>query len=341
MKVKNISRTLCLIGVIFALYAGIMTGMLTNYQKEYTFGNGESAVVISKQLSLGPLATVCDVSINAPKDSESGEAMGSYLVYRLNTEGTGEGAVEILTRLYPVSDGLFEVLAGTEIIIRAIAYDFHEFVGFKQNFPSELYDPVNNPNELKVKVSIDRQFIINFKKTTYNIMPNITSESPVEVGADKIRLDDEIDISINLGTFREIKDLKINGIQVSHSDYVGDVVFSGNVATIKVTKDWLMGYSKGTDLALDIVVVTKLNDILMIVILCLSVAVPAMIAFAIFMIVLGKKQKKLALHSIRVKQAHEFRTNTGGFISDLREGVFTGQVTEKDLKGEIKDQSKK
>jgi len=269
---------------------------------------------------------VCSVYVTIPGEYNG---MGSFAVFAVDTDPDTEE--KILTGITPEESSRYEFPAGTLIEIHALPNPFHEFVDFKQNFKSERA----SHEILSVEVRSDREFFLLFKKKNYIINEGIIS-SGVVLSTNQFKLGDEIYVSLTLDSMFEVKDFKINGISVNHPNYTGEIKFANNIATIIITEDWLGGYLSN----LDVVVTTKLNDMFLIALITASTSIPLLILLTVFLLAIGKRQRKAARHALQVKQVYAFQTDTGSFIKGLKDGSFTGQFTDKDIKAELKSQSK-
>lgn len=270
---------------------------------------------------LGVYVSISKLTLNIPRDYQS---MGNALVY------LKDDATETLTRVYAEDSETFVFDTGTIIIIEAVANPFHKFKEFKQNYKSELIE--TEPSRLEIKLLTNREITLYFEKIIYAIQTTIdpSSADMVTLSTNSMQLGDDVFVSVDLNSFYKIKDFKINGLSINRDSYSGDVTFSGNVATIKVTKDWLQGYSN----ILDIKIITELNETFIIIIICASIAIPFFLMLLFTLIAIGKKQRKILHSQIQSKRTHDQRMNTGDFVRGLQDGSI-GSISDKTLQDKI------
>ena len=259
------------------------------------------------------------ISIFIPSECQE---MGSYSI-------SAEDATGVLTQIPNTADNKFTFTSGTIIVIKALPNPYYKFIGFKQNYKSEL----QGTDSLRVNVLSDRTLVLQFEKELIDLGSNITtkaSNAKITVTYDDITVGSEVYVSVKMNTFFQIKDFFINGIAVNSDKYAGDVTFAGNLATIHITDAWLAGYGD----TLNIEVTTKVNDTYAIFGLCTVIIIPMLAILAIYMIVLNNRAKKTAAASVKSKQVTMQRMKTGDYISGIREGKITN-VDKKQIKQEI------
>ncbi|MDR0850698.1 MAG: hypothetical protein LBN07_04450 [Christensenellaceae bacterium] len=301
----------------FEIYKGSGYYVLSNgLVLDASYINTQSEIEI-----VGVYINISTMTVNIPRDYQS---MGSYAVY------LKDDITEALTKMYPTDGDTFVFDTGTTIILQALPNRFHSFREFKQNYKSELIE--NDRTRLQIKLLIDRELTLYFEKIIYTVQETIApaSQELVTISTDTMKLGDDVFISVDISSFYKIKDFKINGLSVNRETYAGDVRFAGNVATIKITEDWLQGYGS----VLDIEVTTELNEIFLIIILCVSVTIPFFVMLLITLIVIGKHQRKVLHVQIQGKRTKDQRMNTGDFVRGLQDGSI-GSLSDKTLQEKI------
>ena len=278
---------------------------------------------------IGIYVKICEVRVSVPTDSAS-QAMGEFIV-----------SVEVAAGVYEnvlSENGKFIFDSGTIIIIEARPFEFYKFDHFNQYKPSERMstDPDSSDfTKLKVNVLIDRDFTIYFAKDAVTLQLNVPNG--VVVNTKQVKLGDEVYLySDNISKMHEIKDFKINGISVNHKDYVGDVKYSNGAATILITEDWLAGYGD----VLEVEITTQIKEVYVIIGSIIAVVVPVMIIFLVLLLVQGKKAKIITRDVLKTEQSRKYRMNTGTYIEGIRSGEISGQVTDKDIKADLKKSQK-
>lgn len=284
---------------------------------------------------------VAEISVVIPSDSQG---MGTFAVYYKDVDTYD---TSLLTQAFPedpAKPNLFVFDASTTaIIIEATPARYHEFIGFRPPHDSEQIkiDGVVVPNKIEVPIRVTRNrgFSLSFSKTPFTLQDTVASDHPVEIRHTDLQLSGEIFVTLKLPALYQVKDFKVNGIAVNHSDYTGPVVYNGNTATITLDSIWIKGNSDEDSriLYLDIEVTTKINDMILILIISGCVVIPLLTALMLYVGISGKRQKKATKAVLKTKYVQAYRTDTSKFIEDLKQGNISG-ITDKDVKSELKKQ---
>ena len=324
-----------LVGYRFSHFEIMMSDGLSHLFQTNTELNSDYLYTYDKIRIIGVYIRVCEVSVIVSEDNQK---MGDYSIY-IETKITVDGKEELVHERVMPENGKFLFDSGTTIIIEANPLDFHRFGDFGQNSTTERIsnDPTSEDfNKLRIVVLINRTFTLSFVKDFVSLNKDKVQKG-VEISADQVKLGDEVYIyASNVKKTHEIKDFKINGIAVNHKDYVGDVDYSHGSAVITITEDWLAGYGG----ILEVEVTTKLKEVYVIIGLISAVVIPLMIIFLLLLFVQGNKTKKITRDILKTEQGRKYKMDTGRYIEGIRSGEISGQVTDKDIKADLKKTKK-
>lgn len=257
------------------------------------------------------------VSVNIASNQTN---MGSY---ELRVK-QGENYVATTERTFDV---------GTEIEIEAFVNPHHLFTNFINVFDLEK---VSDTNKVRITLSgSNRNINLEFEKIVYesNKEDEKVASGDLSISKDEYTVGDQIVIMFKPESGQVVKKWTINGIEVRK---IANATINSNSVTLTITEDWLNTF--GGDL--NNVIETGANPT----ILYATIGVSALIVIlgATFVIFFIKNAKlKVAVKSeLKQKEMSKYKMDTSSFIRDLREGKDVGQVTDEQVKEEIKRRKK-
>ena len=259
----------------------------------------------------------------------------------LTQTGMGTVLVEVWNKTTSAWDetSLNEFDAGTQLQVTATSKPHFDFTGFTGIYEYELYAS----NIARINLSSDKVVQLEFAKTVYSFVQKdkidgATATGKLTISKASFNIGDTITIMYSPPSSHNITGWKINGktIEQLKSVFGDDVSRNGDTVTIKVSANWFNTYN--TRLENDIS--TGLIGSILYTIVGASVVIPVLIIILVVFFVLNAKKKKLVTAELKDKQATNYKMNTSSFIQDLREGKSVGQVTDADVKAEMKRRKK-
>jgi len=182
--------------------------------------------------------------------------------------------------------------------------------------------------------SMDRNITLSFKPLTFNLTDKTQNIKGYSISTlNNLKLGDKIDISVGLGDNDEIKSWTINGINVLNN-LLSDAKYSKGKLEITITPEWLDRFQN--DGGISNQVQTGMKTSLLMLIIIPSVAVPVLAVILIIFFVANARRKKFIKAELTDKVRTDATRNVSGFVTDLREGKDVGQVTDEDVKREMK-----
>ena len=252
--------------------------------------------------------------------------MGGYEVRKL------VGGSYIVT-----SDRTFD--KDTRIEIVAIERTHFKFVRFENISGYEAY----GDDAARIMLSSNKTVWLVFAAIEYQFVGDAkvngaTAGGSLYVSKTSFNVGQQVVIMYTPASGQSVKSWKINGKDISKlaEEFGSDFVRSGDSVTITITPEWYAMYQT----RLENEITTGLDSSILYVIIGVGIAVPALLAILIIFFVLNAKKKKLIKVELKEQQAANYKMDTGSFIKDLRSGKSVGQVTDEDVKAEMKRRKK-
>ncbi len=252
-------------------------------------------------------------------------SMGGYELYENISDNPEVDDYEI------TSNRKFDI--GTKLQIKVITNNFHEFLGFVNVSLSEK--DANDVNLLNVRLINNRTITLRFKPIVYEINREETSVSggTLTVNKESFKVGDQVVIMFTPESGQVIKNWTINGINVNS---IENAVVNSNSVTLTITSDWLETHNN------NIVnnVSTELNSTILISIIAVGSVIAILAITFIYLFISNARKKVLIRGELKNKEMVKYTMDTSSFIKDLREGKDVGQVTDEQVKEEMKRRKK-
>lgn len=281
----------------------------------------EHILSVSGQITVS-VVLVKQYSLNVIVPEGSG-AMGGYTVY---VEKHVENRV-----VYEVTEErLFD--QGAKVRIEVAAREHYLFGGFENVSAYERVD--SNPNIVDIiLIGSDRTVGIKFRAVSYTIEPDnaISGEGLVTVTKQNFSVGEEVVIILTPASGKVIKSWTINGADV-RSLAAADGVFADNTLTLKMSAEWVSKY--GGVLESEVVFATNPGLVAMTVII--SVTVPLLGCAFVFLFVQNARKKRIIRGELKDAEMAKYKLDTSAYITDIIEGKNVGEITDEQVKSEIR-----
>ena len=305
----------------------INTPINNAFFKNYLTANGEVTIIVHliKQYSL---------NVFVVSDEKSSD-WGFFTVSTVNGDvqkkeyDSRTDNISVLRNL--VFDG------DAKIYISATAKPYYTFSGFTLDFEeTDRYNDELRFDELKYSRSIG----VHFAKEAFDVKVNNTfdgkdnaNDALVVRNNEKVSLGDIITITANLASSRRIKSWTINK-DINLENLPSNMKYENGILSITLTEEWL----DASGLEVNVNVTSGLKTGVLLAIILPSALVPLFVVAFVIVFIMYNKRKKEVKAQLTEQQAANYRLNTGGFVSDLKEGKDVGQVTDAKVKQEMKNQ---
>jgi hypothetical protein len=230
-------------------------------------------------------------------------------------------------------------IPGTTIKIVARPSDFSTFQRFDPNTVSVSAGDVVNITDRSITITLgeaNRTINLEFEARPFALTTNNSRSSFTLGEQEAFKVGDNLVISFDVPSNHNITKWTING-----EDFTGHV--SGNTLTIRLTGEFLEqhGWIKNGELEINYKVFTKLKTEVLMTYLIPSIIIPLILAVLLALWLVNAKRKSLIRKQLMGARAEKMKRDVGGFISDLRDGTISGDISAKDVKQAMKDQKGK
>ncbi|MDD4408690.1 MAG: hypothetical protein PHC47_02460 [Clostridia bacterium] len=254
--------------------------------------------------------------------------MGSFIIKIYNSE-TGE-----YDELSNPAINNFDI--GTKLQIEVSENTHFDFIPFKTLSSSEK--DLLNPNIANITLKNDRTLLLEFADIIYDIdfTPEVKGGGEMDISAESFKVGDEVVIMFTPASGQVVKNWTINNVSIEelkNSDYA---VVRDNSITLTITESWFEEYGNN----LISMVETQLNGTILTAIILVSIIVPGLLALLIIFSVLNNRKRKVIKAELQSMELNRYKMDTSSFMKDLREGKDVGQVTDEDVKAEMKRRKK-
>lgn len=186
----------------------------------------------------------------------------------------------------------------------------------------------------------DRSATLSFipKVLSLTDKSNIKEDYSV-TGLGDLKLGSVLTMTVSSSSSNEIKSWTFNGINVlNEKELLSNMEYSSGVLSITVTEAWLNSLEN-----LEIInnVSVGLKSALLVAIIIPSIVVPLLAIVLLAFIITNAKRKKFIRAELTEKGYAEATRNVSGFIAGLREGKDMREVTDEDVKREMKKRKDK
>ena len=229
--------------------------------------------------------------------------------------------------------------SGTKFRITATAADYHSFLGFSGVSSTSILE--NTPFVAEITINYPREVFAAFAARSYLVVDNI-SDTESTYSTNSI-------IRVTYGKVpsnHSIKQWKINGVRHTELPNQGtDVQLVGNTLIVKLSAD-VLAYASHPDrqwivngvFAFESTVETGLNTgVILAFTIPGAVVLVLLVALLAFMYI-DTKRKKLIREQLVEKRKDKQKRDFAGYLSDIKEGKVSGQITKADVKAEMKAQ---
>lgn len=257
---------------------------------------------------------VFTINVEIPNNQTS---MGSYTI---KAEGQN---LETHERTFDI---------GARLQIEVTAADYHYFDGFVN---VSLSERTAKDNIVIIQLETNRTITLRFAPNIYEVDDSGTEYSGGElnVSTNKFSIGDEIVMMFTPESGQVIKNWTINGINVNSLE---NATVNSNSVTLTITGEWINKH--GSELTNEIN--TQLNSKILLAIIAIGSVVVGLTGAFVILFISHAKKRTLIKSELKEKEMARYKMDTSSFIKDLREGKSVGQVTDEQVKEEMKRRKK-